>query len=540
MPTVAFPRPLVAIVAFAALITACSKEEAKPQPQQRPAPDVVVQTVAPRDIPFTPTFVAQTESSQQVNIVARVSGFLDKIAYQEGDFVKEGQLLFQLDPKPFQAQLEAARGELQAQQARFTTSQANLGRVKPLAQENALSQADLDKAQGEFDSAKAAVFAAQAKVKEAELNLGYATIRSPVSGLASRALQRQGAFVNATSDSANLTYVAAIDPIWVNFSVSQTQAARTRELIQTKQIVAPRNQAYVVELLLSDGTPYPHQGKINFADPSFSQDTGSFLVRAVLPNPNTVLRPGMFVTAIVKGSIRPNAIVVPQLAVQQGSNGHLVYVVKDDGTVEVRPVIVGEYVGEKDIVIVSGLIAGDRVVVEGVLKVVPGQPVKVAETRQQPSPVSATPAAPASAAPTASPATAPSEAPATAPSAAPTAVPRSATPALSPESPRGVPASAATDKGVGPGSYGPTKRGETLTGIAMQVKPANASLEQTIVGIFHANPDAFTTDPHRLRTGVMLRIPASDELAAVDRAAAAEELRRATELWRAGHVSPAR
>jgi membrane fusion protein, multidrug efflux system len=540
MPAVALRRPFVAVIALAVLLAGCSKEEAKPQPQQRPAPEVVVQTVVPRDIPFTPTFVAQTESSQQVNIVARVSGFLDKIAYQEGDFVKEGQLLFQLDPKPFQAQLEAARGELQAQQARFTTSQANLGRVKPLAQENALSQADLDKAQGEFDSAKAAVFAAQAKVKEAELNLGYATIRSPVNGLASRALQRQGAFVNATSDSANLTYVAAIDPIWVNFSVSQTQAARTRELIQTKQIVAPRNQDYVVELLLSDGTPYPHQGKINFADPSFSQDTGSFLVRAVLPNPNTVLRPGMFVTAIVKGSIRPNAIVVPQLAVQQGSNGHLVYVVKDDGTVEVRPVIVGEYVGEKEIVIVSGLIAGDRVVVEGVLKVVPGQPVKVAETRQQPSPASATPAAQVSAAPTVSPATASSEVPATAPSAAPTAAPRAATPAPSPPSPRGAAASAATDKGVGPGSYGPTKRGETLTGIAMQVKPANASLEQTIVGIFHANPDAFTTDPHRLRAGVILRIPTSNELAAVDRAAAAEELRRATELWRAGHVSPTR
>jgi membrane fusion protein (multidrug efflux system) len=523
MPAVAFRRPIVALIALAAIVAACSKE-APPQ-QQRPAPEVVVLTVAPRDVPYTPTFVAQTESSQQVNIVARVSGFLDKIAYQEGDSVKEGQLLFQLDPKPFQAQLEAARGELQAQQARFTTSQANLGRVKPLAQENALSQADLDKAQGEFDSAKAAVFAAQAKVKEAELNLGYATIRSPVNGLASRSLQRQGAYVNATSDSANLTYVAAIHPIWVNFSVSQTQVARTRELLQAKQIVSPRNQDYVVELLMSDGTPYPHQGKINFADPSFSQDTGSFLVRAVLPNPNMLLRPGMFVTAIVKGAMRPNAIVVPQLAVQQGSNGHLVYVVKDDGTAEVRPVIVGEYVGEKDIVIVNGLHGGDKVVVEGVLKVVPGRPVKVAETRQQTSPAGA-------------PAASPSAAIATPPSAVP-AAPPPATRVPDPSSAAAV-GDADTGKGAGPGTYGPTKRGDTLRAIAMQFKPANASLEQTIVGIFHANPDAFAADPHRLKTGVTLRIPTSDELAAVDRATAAAEVRRATELWRAGHVSSAR
>jgi membrane fusion protein (multidrug efflux system) len=323
------------------------------------------------------TFVAQTESSQQVNIVARVSGYLDKIAYHEGDLVKQGQLLFQLDPKPFQAQLEAVQGELQSQQARLVNAKANLERVKPLTQQNALSQADLDRAQGEFDASKAAVYTAQAKMHEAELNLGYTTIRSPVTGLASRSLQRQGAFVNAMSDSANLTYVAAIDPIWVNFSVSQNQTAKLREDTQKGRIILPQGRDYEVDLVLSDGAVYPHQGKINFADPSFSQDTGSFLVRAVLPNPKRELQPGMFVTANVKGAQRPNAVVVPQLAVQQGSNGHLVYVVNQAGSAEVRPVIVGDYYGEKDIVIVDGLNKGDRVVVEGVLKVIPGQPVKI-------------------------------------------------------------------------------------------------------------------------------------------------------------------
>jgi len=340
---------------------------------------VTVITVQPQTIPLASSFVAQTESSRQVDIVARVSGFLDKIAYKEGELVRDGQLLFQLDAKPFQAQLEAARGELQAQQARFKTAEATLARVKPLALQNALSQSDLDRAQGEYDASKAAVFSASAKVTEAELNLGYATIRSPVTGLASRALQREGAYLNAQGPEAKLTYVAAIDPIWVTFSVSQNQIAKRREQIAKSQVIEPKNQQYEVELVLSDGVRYPHTGRISFADPSFSQDTGSFMVRGVLPNPKMELRPGMFVTAFLKGALRPDAIVVPQLAVQQGSNGHLVYVVNQEGNAEVRPVVVGDYVGDKDIVVATGLHKGDRVVVDGVLKVVPGRPVKIAD-----------------------------------------------------------------------------------------------------------------------------------------------------------------
>jgi membrane fusion protein, multidrug efflux system len=374
--TYALARTFACLAAALALAAGCSKET---PPPQRPVPEVTVVTVQPQNIPFTPNFVAQTESSRQVNIVARVSGYLDKIAYQEGEVVKEGQLLFQLDPKPFQAQLDAARGELQSQQARFTTAEANLGRVKPLAQQNALSQSDLDRAQGEYDSARAAVFSARAKVTEAELNLGYTTIRSPVNGLASRSQQRQGAYINSLSTEATLTYVAAIDPIWVNFSVSQNQVAKWRNETSKKLMIEPKNRDFEIEIVLSDGAVYPYKGKINFSDPSFSQDTGSFLVRAVLPNPKRELRPGMFVTAYAKGALRPDAIVVPQLAVQQGSNGHLVYVVKQDGTVEVRPVVVGDYYGEKEIVILTGLHAGDRVVVDGVLRVVPGQPVKIVE-----------------------------------------------------------------------------------------------------------------------------------------------------------------
>jgi len=341
-----------------------------------------VTTVTPQTIPYVMSFVAQTESSRQVDIVARISGYLDKIAYREGELVQEGQLLFELDPKPFQAQLDAAKGELRSQQARLATAKANLDRIRPLAKMDAVSRADLDKAQGDFDSARAGVFAAQAKVNEQELNLGYTTIESPVTGLASRSSQRQGAYINATSESAKLTYVAALDPIWVNFSVSQNQTTKMKDQVEKGQIVAPPNLDFEVEVVLSDGAVYPHKGRISFSDPSFSQETGSFLVRAVLPNPDKALRPGMFVTARLHGATRPNAIVLPQLAVQQGSNGHLVYVVKPDGNAEVRPVVVGDYQGDKDIVVLTGLQAGDRVVVDGALRVTPGQPVKIVEAKK--------------------------------------------------------------------------------------------------------------------------------------------------------------
>ena len=370
-------KRITAVVAIVATtLLACTKEPAQ---TQKLAPEVTVITVAPQTIAYAPTFVAQTESSRQVDIVARVSGFLDRIAYEEGKLVKQGQILFKIDPRPFEAQLAAARGELAAQQARLTTARANLDRVKPLVEQNALSRADLDRSVGQFESAAAAVYSAEAKVKEAELNLDYTSIRSPVTGLASRSLQRQGAYINSTAESAKLTYVAAVDPIWVTFSVSQNQIAKWRELVEKGMTIAPANQNYTINIIMSDGKPYPHTGKINFADPSFSQDTASFMVRAVIANPGKVLQPGMFVTAILGGGVRPNAIVIPQLAVQLGPNGHLVYVVKADGTAELRPVVVGDYQGDKDIVIMAGLNKDDRVVVEGVLKVASGKPVRIRE-----------------------------------------------------------------------------------------------------------------------------------------------------------------
>ncbi|HXI36935.1 MAG TPA: efflux RND transporter periplasmic adaptor subunit [Burkholderiales bacterium] len=368
-------RLLAAAVPAAVLVlSACGKEEAAPQ---RPPPVVSVMVLKAQTIPMSPTFVAQTESSRQVDIVARVSGYLDRIAYAEGQLVKEGELLFQIDPRPFQAQLQSAEGELLAQKARLTTAAATLRRVAPLVKQDALPLSDLDKAQGEYESANAAVFSANARVTEAKLNLAYASIRSPVSGVASRSLQRQGAFINAQGENAKLTYVATLDPMWVNFSVSQNQLAKWRDMVKKGQLVLPQNLDYRIEIVLSDGAVYGERGRTNFADPSFDKDTGTFLVRSELPNPKHDLRPGMFVTARVLGATQPNAIVIPQLAVQQGSNGHFAFVVNDKGVAEIRQVLLGDYQGAKDVVVLGGLRDGDQLIVDGALKVVAGQPVKI-------------------------------------------------------------------------------------------------------------------------------------------------------------------
>jgi membrane fusion protein, multidrug efflux system len=359
------------VLALAAL-AGCAPAEAPPA---RPPIEVAVQKIEPRTIQVVTSRVAQTESSRQVEVVARVSGFLDQIAYREGGVLREGDVMFVMDKQPFQADLDIARGELQASEARLATARANLDRTVPLAAADALSQSDLDRAVGEHKGAEAAVFSARAGIRRAELNLEYATIRSPVTGMAGAAVQREGAFLNAQAQSANLAYVAQLDPIWVNFSVSQNEAARRDRRQRAGLYVPPPEERYEVEIVLADGRVFPHKGELNFADPSYDLRTGTFNVRAVLPNPDLLLRPGMFVTALLKGATRPGAIVVPQRAVQKSPNGHIVWLVNAEGMAEPRPVTPGDWLGE-DWIIEQGLAGGETLVVEGFQRLAPGAPVK--------------------------------------------------------------------------------------------------------------------------------------------------------------------
>lgn len=353
------------------LAAGCSKEA--PPPAARVA-EVTALTITPKDAPVVYEFVGQTQSSREVEIRARVDGFLEKRIYTEGNLVKTGETLFLMDRKPFEATLQQARGELAQQQARLQVAEANLARVKPLAEQNAVSKKDLDDAVGNEKSTRAAVLSAEGSVRQAELNLSYATITSPLSGLSSFAKIQDGAYVNAANNL--LTYVAQLDPMWVNFSVSENEHLRLRDAVSKGQINLPANGNFDVELVLADGSVFQNRGKISFADPSFSKETGTFLVRSTFANPKGTLKPGQFVRVHVLGATRPNAILVPQRAVQQGAKSHFVWVVGKDGKAEQRVIETGVWSGD-DWVIEQGLRAGEQVVVDGAIRVAPGVSLKV-------------------------------------------------------------------------------------------------------------------------------------------------------------------
>jgi membrane fusion protein (multidrug efflux system) len=340
-----------------------------------PAPEVKVIKVEPKTIDVVLPRLAQLESSREVDVVARVSGFLEKMVYKEGALLKQGEVMFVMDKRPFQAQVDAAKGELQASKARLWTANANLKRVKPLTEADAMSQSDLDNAIGQQRSAEAAVFSAKAKLSSAELDLSYTTLYAPVTGLSGAALQREGSYLNAVSQSALLSYVAQIDPIWVNFAISQNELERFRKQEESGQYVAPKNKKYIFEIILTDGSVYPLKGSLDFASPTFDTRTGTFSLRAVVANPDFLLRPGMFVNSNLLGGKRPNAIVVPQQAVQQQGNEQVVMLVNARSEVEVRSVMVGDWIKDQWI-INSGLKGGEMVIVEGFQKVRPKMTVK--------------------------------------------------------------------------------------------------------------------------------------------------------------------
>jgi membrane fusion protein (multidrug efflux system) len=331
-------------------------------------------TIEPKDTPVSYEFVGSTTSSQQVEVRARVNGFLDERLYVEGSLVKQGQVMFRMDSKPFEAQLDAARAALAEQQARLWTARANLKRVEPLAKANAVSKKDLDDAQGQVNAAAAAVEMAKADVETAELNLGYTTIYAPVTGASSYARIQSGAYVN--QQSGPLTYVAQLDPIWVDFSISEDEMLKFREQKKSGQLRAVEGTDLSIELVLADGTVYPETGRIFFADANYSIETGTFLLRATFGNPDGELRPGQFVRVRMHGVIRPDAVLVPQRAVLQGAQGFFVWILDAADKAQVRSVDVADWQGDNWF-ISKGLSAGDKVITDGIMRLAKGVPVKV-------------------------------------------------------------------------------------------------------------------------------------------------------------------
>lgn len=335
---------------------------------------VTVEKIEPKTIPAVFEYIGVVQSSHEVEIRARVTGYLEEIAYLEGSSVRKGDLLFQLDPRPFQTVLAKTRAQLAREKAVFWQAQRAVKRFTPLYEQKAASQRDLDNAIASQMAAEAQILEAQAQVADAEVNLSYTTIRSPVTGLTSQAHYRVGSLISPSQDL--MTTVSVINPIWVNFSISEQDVLQSHDDISKGRLIFPLHDEFEIELILADQTVFPERGIVNFASPSYSQKTGTLLVRAVLPNPNNILRPGQFVRVRIHGAIRPNAIIVPQQAVQQGQNGTFLFVVNTENRAEIRLIDPGPW-EQNNWVVYGGLKTGDKVVISGVNKLLPGSLVTI-------------------------------------------------------------------------------------------------------------------------------------------------------------------
>ena len=371
--------PAAGLAAVLAVLAGCSPsggQEPGPAGGAMPPPEVNVVTVEPKALPVTLEYVGQTAGSREVEVRARVTGILLSRNFEEGARVERGQSLFTIDAAPYEAAAARAEADVAAAQARLAQARRNLARLKPLYQAKQISPQAYDDAVSAEAIAAADVKAAQAREDEARLNLGYTKVRSPLAGITGRALRSEGSLVSGPE--VLLTTVVQIDPIWVNFGIPDTEQIRLRREAAAGRIHLP--ETFGVELRLADGSLYQRSGKLTFANVSISPATGTHEARAEVPNPDGMLRPGQFVRVILRGASRPRALTVPQRAVLEGPKGKFVYIVNEKGQAEARPVEAGEW-SEDGWIILSGLEAGTRVITDGVMKIAPGAPVRIAEKK---------------------------------------------------------------------------------------------------------------------------------------------------------------
>jgi RND family efflux transporter MFP subunit len=345
--------------------------------------DVLVTQVEQKDVPIYGEWIGTLDGLTNADVRAQVTGYIMRQAYQEGAFVKKGQLLFEIDPRPFQAALDQAEGQLAQAKAILANAQAVQGRTQldverytPLAKEQAASQQDLDNAVQNNLAAKATVATAEAQIKTDEaavetatINLDFTRLTAPIEGIAGQAQLQVGALVNLSSGP--VTSVSTVDPIKVYFTVGEPQylAWRKRFPTESSRLAADKNLR--LELILADGSTYPHEGSFYFADRQVNEGTGAIRLAGLFPNPANILRPGGYgkVRAVIR--LQQGALVVPQRAVTELQGGYQVAVVDDQNKVNIRTVKVSDRIG-KEWVIADGLKLGERVVAEGVQKVRPG------------------------------------------------------------------------------------------------------------------------------------------------------------------------
>ena len=365
--TIGLPLPVGrrAVLGLAVLLSGCSQS---PSPPVMPPAQVNVIEVQPRELPLELEYAAQLFGIREVEVRARVSGILLERRYGEGDAVKAGDVLFRIDPAPFSAEVERARANLGVQQAALQQATRERDRIVPLYDRNLASQRERDTTVSAYESAKATVAAAEAALRTVALNLSYTDVRAPIAGLTSREVRSEGNLVTTGADSALLTYIVQDDRLFVDLALAEVDAERVRAAR------GARPDMVGVQVLDSAGMPRGATAHIEFISPRVDDATGTVAVRAVLDNADRALPPGRVVRVRVAGVSVPASLVVPRRAVLHSAQGVRLWVIGDGGKAASREVTLGTSAGN-EVVVTSGLVAGDRVVVDGILKVQPGAPL---------------------------------------------------------------------------------------------------------------------------------------------------------------------
>lgn len=372
------PAPIA--LACALFLTACGKESA-PAAQSAaagaPQIPVGVVTATPGEVGLITELPGRIEASRVAQVRARSAGILQKRLFQEGSDVKAGQVLFRIDAAPYEASAQSARATLSRAEATLVQTTAQLERFRPLVAANAISKQDFVNAEAAQKQAQAEVAAAKAAVRTADINLGYASVTAPISGRIGQALVTEGALVGQ-GEATPLAVIQQINPVYVNFTQSATEAFKLRKAMDEGKLKAVGQQAAEVQVVLDDGSVYETPGKLLFSDLSVDASTGQVTLRAEIPNPKGLLLPGLYVRIRMEQAQATNAITVPQQAVTRTEQGDTVSVVSADGKVTTRPVKVSMASGNRW-VIQEGLEAGEQVMVDGFQKLQmmpPGTPVK--------------------------------------------------------------------------------------------------------------------------------------------------------------------
>ncbi|WP_321930302.1 efflux RND transporter periplasmic adaptor subunit [Paraburkholderia guartelaensis] len=383
------PFRLISVATAAIVLAACGQKQSAPPPQ---TPEVGIVTVQPTAVPVVSELPGRTSAFLVAQVRARVDGIVLRREFTEGAIVKAGQRLYKIDPAPYIAALNTAKATLAKAQANLVTQNALVSRYKVLVQANAVSKQDYDNAVSAQGQAAADVASGKAAVDTAQINLGYTDVVSPVTGQVGISQVTPGAYVQASAATLMST-VQQLDPMYVDVTQSSLDGLKLRRAIQEGRLSTSGPNAAKVSLVLEDGRVYTRKGKLQFSDVTVDQTTGSVTVRALFPNADRVLLPGMFVRARIEEGINNNAFLVPQVGVLHDQKGQAsVYVVGKDDKVVPTPIVTSGAQGQ-DWVVESGLQAGDRVIVQGTDKVKPGAQVKPVAAQLPPPPPPGAPSA---------------------------------------------------------------------------------------------------------------------------------------------------